>query len=333
MRTTFGSRVLAEFVPDVDDAVVTALAAAGTISLGKTNTPEFGFPCYTDNDVAGPARCPWDPSLLAGGSSGGAAVGGRRRPAALRAGLRRRRLDPHPGRHQRAVRHQAQPRPGQQRAVQLRGDRRWACRARWPAPSGTPPRCWTRWPGRSLGDPFWAAPLPAGETFLGYADRAPGRLRIGRYQDSGMPGVELDPEVRAAFEDASPLLSSLGHDVEDVPRRAARARTCFPSFEVVWALSATTLPVPDAAVPHLRPLTRLLRERGLALSAQDAMEAMFALRLFARRFIAGDQRLRRPARADLHDAAPAGRLVRRRDGAEDFERQKRYAAFTALSTT
>ena len=44
VRTTFGSRVLAEFVPDVDDAVVTALAAAGTISLGKTNTPEFGFP-------------------------------------------------------------------------------------------------------------------------------------------------------------------------------------------------------------------------------------------------------------------------------------------------
>ena len=49
VRTTFGSPVLADFVPDVDDAVVTKLAAAGTISLGKTNTPEFGFPCSTDN--------------------------------------------------------------------------------------------------------------------------------------------------------------------------------------------------------------------------------------------------------------------------------------------
>src|ERR687883_1466404 len=74
VRSTFGSRVTADFVPDVDDAVVTKLAAAGTISLGKTNTPEFGYPCYTDNDLVGPARCPWDPGRLAGGSSGGAAV-------------------------------------------------------------------------------------------------------------------------------------------------------------------------------------------------------------------------------------------------------------------
>ncbi|HVD27406.1 MAG TPA: amidase, partial [Mycobacteriales bacterium] len=74
VRTTFGSRVMADFVPTVDDAVVTKLAAAWTISLGKTNTPEFGFPCDTDNELAGPARCPWDRSRLAGGSSGGAAV-------------------------------------------------------------------------------------------------------------------------------------------------------------------------------------------------------------------------------------------------------------------
>src|SRR3978361_2049939 len=83
VRTTFGSRVLAAFVPDVDDAGLTALAAAGTISLGKTNTPEFGFPCYTENDVAGPARCPWDSSLLAAGSSGGAAAAQPPRPRAL----------------------------------------------------------------------------------------------------------------------------------------------------------------------------------------------------------------------------------------------------------
>ncbi len=55
VRTTFGSTVMADFLPTADDAVVTKLAAAGTISLGKTNTPEFGFPCYTDNDLAGPA--------------------------------------------------------------------------------------------------------------------------------------------------------------------------------------------------------------------------------------------------------------------------------------
>lgn len=40
VRTTFGSALFADFVPEVDDAVVTGLAAAGTVSLGKTNTPE-----------------------------------------------------------------------------------------------------------------------------------------------------------------------------------------------------------------------------------------------------------------------------------------------------
>ncbi len=74
VRTTFGSTVLADNVPTVDDAVVTRLAEAGTISIGKSSTPEFGFPCYTDNGLVGPARCPWDPTRLAGGSSGGAAV-------------------------------------------------------------------------------------------------------------------------------------------------------------------------------------------------------------------------------------------------------------------
>jgi amidase len=182
--------------------------------------------------------------------------------------------------------------------------------------------------GPVAGDPFWAAPLPAGETFLGHADRAPGRLRIGRYLESGMPGAETDPEVLAAFEDASALLTELGHEVEDLPAGPPTAEV-FPSFEVVWALSATTLPVPDAAVPQLRPLTRFLRERGLALSARDAMQAMFTLRVFARRFIqatSGYDVLLSPI--CTMPPRPIGWFGD--DGPEDFERQKRYAAFPAV---
>src|SRR5215207_5031780 len=80
VRTTLGSALFAEFVPPVDDHVVTLLRRAGTISLGKTNTPEFGLPCYTEPAVAPPARTPWDPARSAGGSSGGAG-------AAVAAGL------------------------------------------------------------------------------------------------------------------------------------------------------------------------------------------------------------------------------------------------------
>jgi amidase len=74
--TKLGSLAFADLVPPVDDHVVTLLRAAGTISLGKTNTPELGAPCYTEPDpsIAPPARTPWDLTRSAGGSSGGAAA-------------------------------------------------------------------------------------------------------------------------------------------------------------------------------------------------------------------------------------------------------------------
>src|SRR5882724_12050863 len=72
--TKLGSTVYEEFVPTFDDYIVESLRAAGTISLGKTATPEFGLPCYTETDIGPPARTPWDTSRLSGGSSGGAAA-------------------------------------------------------------------------------------------------------------------------------------------------------------------------------------------------------------------------------------------------------------------
>ena len=74
VRTTFGSRLFEDFVPEESDELPRVLDAAGAISLGKTATPEFGLPSYTENLVAPPARNPYDLALGAGGSSGGAAV-------------------------------------------------------------------------------------------------------------------------------------------------------------------------------------------------------------------------------------------------------------------
>ena len=67
--TGFGSRAMQGFVPPLSDVTVERLRAAGTISLGKTNTPEFGLPCYTETDVAPPARTPWDLTRSAGGAT------------------------------------------------------------------------------------------------------------------------------------------------------------------------------------------------------------------------------------------------------------------------
>jgi amidase len=329
IRTTFGSRAMADFVPADDDAVVTKLAAAGTISLGKTNTPEFGFPCYTDNDLVGPARCPWDTTRLAGGSSGGAAVavaagfvpfaqgsdggGSIRIPAGIN-GLFG--IKPTRGRISNA------PYGADVTGLGINGPLARTVRdaaAMLDAMAGP-----------VLGDPAWAPPLPPGETFLGSADRVPGRLRIGRFLQSAMPDVQLDPEVTAAFEDASALLAGLGHHVEDVPA-GLLGPDVLASFERVWALSGTTLPVPPERVGELRPLTRELRARGLAMSAQDAMESMIALRLFSRRFLeatAGFDVLVAPI--CTMTPRPLGWFDADGDGAEDFERNKRYAAFTAL---
>ncbi len=74
LRTTFGSPIFADFVPDEDAIIVERLRNAGALTIGKTNTPEFGAGSQTFNAVFGPTRNPYDPEKTCGGSSGGAAA-------------------------------------------------------------------------------------------------------------------------------------------------------------------------------------------------------------------------------------------------------------------
>jgi amidase len=74
LRTTYGSPIYAEHVPEEDALVVQRLRRAGAIVLGKTNTPEFAAGGNTFNDVFGRTRNPWDWSRSAGGSTGGGAA-------------------------------------------------------------------------------------------------------------------------------------------------------------------------------------------------------------------------------------------------------------------
>ena len=193
VRTTFGSAVFADSVPDVDDHVVSLLRDAGTVLLGKTNTPEFGLPCYTENAVAPPARTPWDLERMAGGSSGGAA-------AAVAAGLA-------PVAHGNdgggSVRIPAsccglvglKPSRGRVSGGPIKGD-----------VSGLPVEGVLARTVRDAaavldvmavpmpGDPSWAPPLPPGETFLAHAGRTPGRLRVGRFATPVIAEATVHPE-------------------------------------------------------------------------------------------------------------------------------------------
>lgn len=74
IRTTWGSPIYADHIPDEDGLIVERLREAGAISLGKTNVPEFGAGSQTFNEVFGATLNPYDTSKTCGGSSGGAAV-------------------------------------------------------------------------------------------------------------------------------------------------------------------------------------------------------------------------------------------------------------------
>jgi aspartyl-tRNA(Asn)/glutamyl-tRNA(Gln) amidotransferase subunit A len=80
LRSTWGSKLYADYVPKTDELPIERLRAQGVTILGKTNCPEFTLQGYTDNLLFGPTRNPWDLQLTPGGSSGGAV-------AAVAAGL------------------------------------------------------------------------------------------------------------------------------------------------------------------------------------------------------------------------------------------------------
>ena len=74
MRTTYGSELFADHVPQRTSTVVARLQAAGVISTGKSNVPEFAAGAHTANRVFGTTRNPFDTARSAAGSSGGAAA-------------------------------------------------------------------------------------------------------------------------------------------------------------------------------------------------------------------------------------------------------------------
>ncbi len=80
IRTTAGSKILADWVPEEDSTVARRLREAGAVLLGKLHTHEFAYGGTTNNPHYGPTRNPWDTTRIPGGSSGGSG-------AAIAAGL------------------------------------------------------------------------------------------------------------------------------------------------------------------------------------------------------------------------------------------------------
>ncbi len=277
IRTTYSSRAFADNVPDFDTAVVRRLRDAGFVLLGKTNTPEFGTVAFTESELNGVTRNPWNPERTPGGSSGGAA-------AALAAGLVPLAHGTDGGGSIRI--------PASCCGVfGLKPSRGRVSTAPFPSLEGLS----TSGPiarsvadaaalldvlsGYEPGDPWWAPPPE--RPFADEPGAPPGRLRVAVTAE---PPIEapVHADCVAALEDAADLLSSLGHEVFEATPPWTGAGL-LDAFIAVWQVSPALYPV-DAEL--LTPLNRGLAESARRSSAVDYAQAAFHLQTVARRIVA-----------------------------------------------
>jgi len=225
IRTTFGSPLHADHVPDEDAAVVKRIKQAGAIVVGKTNTPEFGAGANTVNRLFGATRNPWDLALTVGGSSGGGAAalasgmlplaegtdfgGSLRVPAAFcgvvglrpTAGLVPRYPTPLPW--DVGTVHGPMARNADDTALLLEA---------------------------MMGDADWLTPVSTAAPWRGVAGavaqiRDLKQMRIGYAADIAEVGI--DPEIGAACEAAAQRLVDCGASVEDVKFSVADGRDAY----------------------------------------------------------------------------------------------------------
>ncbi|QTX05189.1 amidase [Agromyces archimandritae] len=329
----YGSRASAGFVPEVSDDLVRAVDAAGAVSLGKTATPEFGQPCYTETRVGPPARDPWDASRGAGGSSGGAA-------AAVAAGM----LPFAPGSDGGgSIRIPAA-------SCGLVGVK--PSRGRVPAGSGlgspgglvvAGPLAHTAADAALLLDGLiapggyparhpYAVRAPGGDgPFLGAAIRGEGRFQLGVCTASpwdDVADIRLEPEARAGLDAAVRAAVAAGHGMEELA--PAPEPGYAEAFIALWQGSAAAIPVDGERLGLLEPLTRWLLETGRARPVRRFAEAQAWLAGFERRTIerfAPYDAVLTPALASLPPAVGSWDLE---DGARNFAQQVRFTPYTSF---
>jgi amidase len=328
--TRFGSRLLRDNVPDESDELVRVLDDAGAVSLGKTNTPEFGLPSYTEPLANAPARVPYDTTLGAGGSSGGAAV-------AVAAGL----LPVAPGSDGGGSIRIPAASTG---LVGLKPSR-----GRIPAGAGFDTLGGFVVPGpiaRTVADaallldamvdggPYaWSTEAPAwdGGAYLNAAIRGEGRYQLAVTTDSPWSAaydIVLEDAPRSALELALRELDALGHGVEEL--RLPPEEGYEPAFTTIWQGGASAIPVPDDALGQLEPLTAWLIRRGRTVTGAELAGALRWIAQYERRLI---------SRLSAYDAVltPALAMTPRplgwydaEDAEENFAQQCRFTPYTSF---
>jgi len=267
IRTTFGSPLYSNYIPTEDDLVVERMRQAGAITIGKTNTPEFGAGSQTFNKVFGATHNPYDLTKTCGGSSGGAAV-------ALACGFTPVATGSDTGgslRNPAAFCNVVGFRPSIGRVPSPKAAFGWS--------TLSTAGCL----GRSVADlalalssiagPDSRAPLSiheGGELFARPLGRSFTGVRVAWFKNLG--GVPFDPRVRAVVDGQRATFESLGCIVEQAEPDFAPAEVAFRVLRA-WnsanAYGARLREHPDAFKDTLKAEI----EEGLRLSGSDVARA------------------------------------------------------------
>ncbi len=275
-RMSFGSDLAGDYAPDYDSELVVRLKQAGLITLGKTNTPEFGIVGTTEPRRFGPTRNPWDTTRTAGGSSGGAAAavaagfvpmahasdgGGSIRIPASYCGV----FGLKPTRARNSSRPRADSLAGfsVEHAV-TRSVRDSAALMDAKA-------------GPAVGDPYWAPP-PA-RPFLAEVTTLPGRLRIA-VSTTAQAGITLHPDCVRATQEAARLCAELGHEIVEAAPAIDDALLA-EALDTVWAVGVAAsvnglarLVGKTPSADLVEPLTWALYEQGCRTTAPEYVRAL-----------------------------------------------------------
>jgi amidase len=321
IRTTYSCRAFADNVPDFDTAVVRRIREAGFVIVGKTNTPEFGTVAFTESELNGATRNPWNRDLTPGGSSGGAAAavsaglvplahgtdgGGSIRIPASCCGLFG--LKPSRGRVSSAP------------FSSLEGLATAGPVARFVADAAA---FLDVLAGYEPGDPWWAPPPERP-----FADEVGAELDALRIGVTTQPPIEtpVHQDCAEAVTGAAELLASLGHDVVETAPPWTET-SLIDAFIAVWQVSPTLYPVDEEL---LTPLNRSLAAAARTSTAADYANAVVKLQLAARGIVSFWQRFDVLLTPTL--ALPPVPIGWQEEGVEDaIEQLRRNTLFTPFT--
>lgn len=257
IRSTCGSKVFEDFIPDEDAPLVKRLKGAGAVSMGKTNTPEFGWLAITDNDLFGRSSNPWNVDYTTSGSSGGAG-------AACAAGLAPISMGSDGGG---SIRHPAS-------FCGLYGFKStFGMIPKHPSADGWPTLSHNGPLTRTVADAalamdvlsgydradMYSSPLPQ-QHFLQNLDRDINGLRVAYTSDLGHAVV--DPQVVGRFEEGVKVFESLGCELTEAAPDVVDARKLFQGIMFVEAVGSDLRYIEeDGSSKMTKDLTTFIQKR------------------------------------------------------------------------